>query len=278
MEENLRQKLLYVRGLIVAMDSLNKNQERCESQKRAQHQYIPYENKKKSGIGKWILIVLGIFVLLVVYYTKSYLDYSYATLDMSKYTYSRALFEVMMISVPRAATQSAILAGVIAVIIYVKNYSRHSNKQKVELLNREHQQENALIRQKNNEMDQQIDQLVQRKQAISNEYTRNCIQWYPKDYGYLSAVDYFINQVDNHLASTMKEAVNNYIKYINDLKEEEFRNTVTSQNDEMIRQQMIGNSIQMANYHSNLRQESYAASAASAANEMNTRDRMRRGY
>ena len=88
---------------------------------------------------------------------------------------------------------------------------------------------------------------------------QNIIEWYPKDYGYPAAVDFFINQVENHLATTIQECVEQYNTYT-------FRQKVTdnqkimignqqimiSKQDEMIRQQMIGNAIATVNMMANV--------------------------
>ena len=127
-------------------------------------------------------------------------------------------------------------------------------------------QNNQLIVKHNAEVDLKLKQIADRRTLISQEYMQNIIEWYPKDYGYPSAVDFFINLVENHLATTIQECVEQYNTHmfrqkVTDNQQEMLANQkvminnqeiMITKQDKMIRQQMIGNAIAAVNMMANV--------------------------
>lgn len=284
----LHEKLLYVKSLVTAMGNLNEEEAGLQRKKQTPANVQPVVKKKprqSSGGQKALLVV--VFVMLFLFNVVPVATNRYnAAKDQIAIDKANDQFawmmehygeeypgyqgsetvnmvSVLLPAVIRGAVVSFVLTGVIAAIsasrrkrqnaMIEKNNQRLQDKYEATLKN------NEIILQNNAEIDEQIQQIANRRVLISEEYMQHIIEWYPKDYGYPAAVDFFINQVENHLATTIQECVEQYNTYT-------FRQKVTdnqkimignqqvmiSKQDAMIRQQMIGNAIATVNMMANM--------------------------
>ncbi|WP_414150218.1 hypothetical protein ACIZ62_12075 [Acetobacterium carbinolicum] len=158
---------------------------------------------------------------------------------------------------------AVIIAGGYITIIKVMNTSKKKvvNENNIKIV--EQNKDNEL---KNTKLYNEVAILNQEREKLYIEITRNLQEWFPKDYCFLNAIDYFINLVENHMADTIQKAVELYL--------DDMRHRITSQKldqikggmlvminnqqvmmskqDEMIRQQIIGNCINSANLANNM--------------------------
>lgn len=285
--DTLHKNLLYVKDLITAMGNLNGEEEKLLRQKRipirAQQVVL---NKPKQNKGTLIVILLLIFAGLFFVNTAPYALSSYRSekvqleLDKTNDKFSWELHHPkeekypgyqgrdsvnwVNVFVPasiRGFIISFVITGIIAAIMASVRKKRDAS---VDERNRQMKmnyetvlRNNEIILQKNAEVDEQLKQINNKRTLISKEYLQSIITWYPKDYAYLSAVNYFINQVENHMANTIQECVEQYNTYLfrqqitenqqamlnNQIVMINNQRVMISKQEEMVRQQMIGNAI-----------------------------------
>lgn len=115
--------------------------------------------------------------------------------------------------------------------------------------------------------------------VISKQWVHSCQSWYPANYANVPAVDYFYSVVSDRRANTISEMINLY-------ETELHQQRMEAGQQEMIRQQKIGNSIGLANLATDMQTanntarmaraaERTAASSESAASDLN---RIRRRF
>lgn len=291
----LHEDLLYVKSLVTAMGNLNKQEVQLQGAKKntvpVQLKTLPPVKKGKAGmIALLILIFCGLLFIntmpaaLSMYQSakeqikldKVNDEFSW-TLDHhgEKYPGYQGSEKVDMVKV---IVPCAIRGGIIAFVITgivagVFVIIRRKGAADVEKENKRRKQQydaacqnNQLIVKHNAEVDLKLKQIADRRTLISQEYMQNIIEWYPKDYGYPSAVDFFINLVENHLATTIQECVEQYNTHmfrqkVTDNQQEMLANQkvminnqeiMITKQDKMIRQQMIGNAIAAVNMMANV--------------------------
>lgn len=88
----------------------------------------------------------------------------------------------------------------------------------------------------------QIEAFHERKRQISKEFLENLCKWYPKEYAFMEAVEFFIHELDIGTATTLPEAIKNF-------REDQYRKNVVENQEKMINNQktMINNQIIMIN-------------------------------
>lgn len=284
----LHEKLLYVKSLVTAMGKLNEEEAGLQRKKRtpANVQPIVINKSRQGGSGqRAILVVVFVFLFLfnVVPVAMNRYDAAKEQIEIDKandefawmmehngeeypgYQGSEtvSMVSVLLPAVIRGVVVAFVFTGVIAAISAARRKRQDAmieeNNRKLQNNYEATLKNNEIILRNNAEIDEQIQQIANRRVLISEEYMQNIIEWYPKDYGYPAAVDFFINQVENHLATTIQECVEQYNTYT-------FRQKVTdnqkimignqqimiSKQDEMIRQQMIGNAIATVNMMANV--------------------------
>lgn len=292
----LHEKLMYVKDLVTAMDKLNQEEQGLLRQKKhpvTQNEVVvemPQEQK-----GKKVLILIAVFVVLFVMNTVPLVSNLHKS-QQSQIRRERLDAEfswnlehpgeefpgyndepeeswvfTYFLAVARGFIISFIITGILALVL---NYNAKSKRADAERRNerqrKQHQdiqKNNELIVWQNKEIDEKINQINNRRRLISQEYMENIIAWYPKDYGYLSAVEFFINLVENHLAETIQECVEQYNTHMfrEEVKEnqKDTQKIVITAYENIVRQQMIGNMIATANLVANM------ATAANTANIAN---------
>lgn len=301
----LHADLVYVRNLLLAMQKLNEDEIDLQAQVRqtSKLQETVDVPKKKNKI--WTIIVIAVFLIVSAYtsYDKANILYQgevrqyeydafneqwywegthpedepYPGYDGEEPQFSDYIGMGLIIGVPTGAITALLLGGGFVIKHKLDEAAAKKRNRGIQESNQKKQEQNQAIQLRNNELAAEIQHIHNRKLMISQEYMRNIILWYPKDYGYLRAIDFFINQVENHLASNIKELVEQYQTY-------EFRQSVMggirviinnqqimiSKQDELIRQQMIGNMINMANLATNIstnaKMSQMASDVRSAAN------------
>ncbi len=88
-----------------------------------------------------------------------------------------------------------------------------------------------------------IDQI----QQVRSQYEQEISPWYPSDYCYLEAANFFLSALQNYRADTLKEVVNLYedTLYKNRIEQSQLRMEQSQQ--ELVRQQKIGNILAVGN-------------------------------
>lgn len=158
---------------------------------------------------------------------------------------------------------AVIIAGGYIAVIKVMNTSK---KKAVDENNKKIEEQNKINKLRNMNLFNEVATINQERETLYVEITRNLQEWFPKDYCFLNAIDYFINLVENHMADTIQKAVELYLddmRYrITNQKLDQIKGSMLvminnqqvmmSKQDEMIRQQIIGNCINSANLANNM--------------------------
>ena len=313
---DLHKNLLYVKDLVTAMGNLNREEQQLLNKKRVpvQPQRI-VRNKCRQNKGAFTGILLLTFALLFLYNAVPYAINCYYSEkqqieqektddefswylnhpNKEKYPGYQGKEKVNWVSVLlppfiRGFIMAGILTGIAAAIIMVVRKRQDADMDKRNnILQKNYEatfKDNEAILQKNAEIDEEIKQIANKRALISQEYMKNIIEWYPKDYGYPSAVDFFINLVENHLATTIQECVEQYNTYlfrqeVTDNQQEMIGNqevmignqeVMISKQDKMIKAQMVGNMIAAVNMMANIATAGNTANIAESASniEMDT--------
>ena len=313
---DLHKNLLYVKDLVTAMGNLNREEQQLLNKKRVpiQPQRI-VRNKSRQNKGAFIGMLLLTFAVLFLFNTVPYAINRYRSektqieqekiedefswnlnhSNQEKYPGYQGKEKVNWVSVLlppfiRGFIMAGILTGIAAAIIMVVRKRQDADMDKRNnILQKNYEatfKDNEAILQKNAEIDEEIKQIANKRALISQEYMKNIIEWYPKDYGYPSAVDFFINLVENHLATTIQECVEQYNTYlfrqeVTDNQQEMIGNqkvmignqeVMISKQDKMIKAQMVGNMIAAVNMMANIATAGNTANIAESASniEMDT--------
>ena len=299
---DLHKNLLYVKDLVTAMGNLNREEQKLLSEKRVpvQPQRI-VSNKshqnKVAFIGILLLVFMVLFLFNAVPYAinryrsektqielekaKDEFSWSLSHPNQEKYPGYQGTEKVNWISVLlppfiRGFVIAGILTGIVAAVITVVRKRQDMDMDKrnktLQVNYQATLKNNEIIMQRNAAIDEKIKQIANKRTLISQEYMQNIIEWYPKDYGYPSAVDFFINLVENHLATTIQECVKQYNTHlfrqeVTDNQQEMLDNqkVMISKQEEMVKLQMMGNMIAAANLMTNIAMANNTADIAERA-------------
>ena len=310
---DLRERLIYIRNQIDAMDNLNKKERRLLSNMRT----VTQERQKQEydSTQKWrnILVVVGVFLAVVIIITwvdgrsihsqrlhvreneiandkfdwwmEHGDDEPYPGFDGEEITEASSYLMALGEGVFYAVVVSIMVAGVLAFQARQDKARVDSYNKKVENDNDQIRLNNQIARSSKPEIMAEVNRIHNQKAFISQAFLKEAQEWFPRDYGYREAVDYFIWLVENHAVDNMKEAVAHIQEKIRheelmqeqrDIKEYlgviiHNQNVMIRQNDELVRQQMLGNMINSANWMTN-------RSIDSNLSQMNARQQNRRRY
>ncbi len=120
--------------------------------------------------------------------------------------------------------------------------------------------QNKKIGENNQRIQEYIEELHVRKQLISQECVEKILPWFPREYCYHEAINYFIHELEIGTASNLAEAIMNYREYqyrrgvanklsnMSNMLNVMINNqqVVMSQQEEIVRQQIVGNCINAA--------------------------------
>ena len=309
---DLHKNLLYVKDLVTAMGNLNRKEQQLLNKKRVpvQPQRI-VRNKSRQNKGAFTGILLLTFALLFLYNAVPYAINCYYSEkqqieqektddefswylnhpNKEKYPGYQGKEKVNWVSVLlppfiRGFFIAGILTGIVAAVITIVRKRQDADvDRRNSILQKKDEatfKDNEAILQKNAEIDAEIKQIANKRALISQEYMQNIVEWYPKDYGYPSAVDFFINLVENHLATTIQECVEQYNTYlfrqeVADNQQEMIGNqkvmignqeVMISKQDKMIKAQMVGNVIAAVNMMANIATAGNTANIAESASNI----------
>lgn len=160
--------------------------------------------------------------------------------------------------IPIVAVLVAAAGGIAMAYFRFKDRGVDEVNRQIEEQNRVNGAYNLQIRAKREENEQKLQAIRQQRQLLVNRYGRHCDNWFPQSYGYMEAVNFFIGQVQNHTTDREK-VIDRYLDYKRDQETRQYRedmrnfqrvnienqSLMISQQDEIIRQQMIGNVINL---------------------------------
>lgn len=277
--EELIAGLYEVKSLLTAMNNVNERERQVRAQRK---NTIPVQNvillpAKKNRMKPLVIL----FLILLAMYTFSYgsnrasisEDAYSAAVTNDKFAwemqhsedepypgYDGPVDEPMgfimacVRSLPIAGTVSAVFTAVVGAVIFTfrkhKNVSiDRENWRRTQKYRADIEQNNQIIAY-NRKIDAEIEEFHARKQHISKEYLSNLGQWFPEEYAFMEAVEYFIRELELGTVSNLPEAIKSFREY-------KFRRKVIDnqqamidnqgimilRQEEMIRQQMLGNFI-----------------------------------
>ena len=102
-------------------------------------------------------------------------------------------------------------------------------------------QENIKINETNAYTRECEEALIQQIKEVQQQYTDEISGWYPCDYCYIEAAEFFLNAVKNSRADSIKEAVNLYEETNHRQRLEENQQQMLQQQNTMIKQQNLSN-------------------------------------
>lgn len=278
----LHENLLYVRSLLLAMQRLNQEEQgllnQIQEPVRAWNRAVSSPQKKYTEYskGKVVSIILGLFLAMEligicqtagrvrqdlkneVFLSTEDVKYEDVTVSETE-VYTKAALR----SLPMSVIEAAIIGGVVVLanrskVVKAKK-QMELDKKRIENQNLNVREKNYDIQRRNQAIAAEVENIHSRKYMVSQEYQQNVLTWFPRDYGYLSAVDYFINLVENHLVSNIQEAVKEYNTYMHRKKTLENQETMLeygremlSKQDRLIKEQMLGNLLNAANLAANI--------------------------
>lgn len=293
----LHEKLLHMKNLVTDLNQYNEKENNYKLQMKPMKKNNDYRAKKASI--KYFAIIAVVAVILLLSSITSFIgdvQETYkndAAIDEFSWTlrhpgeeypgYEKDSSIVTSIFVsdfgPNIFIIVALFGGYIAVVKLKKKKANENNIKITE--------QNKVDDLKNRELFSEVENVNIERDMLYVEITRNLQEWFPKDYCYLNAIDYFINLVENHMAETIQKAVELYLNdmryQITNQKLDQFKGgmqlminnqqVIISKQDAMLRQQIIGNCINLENLANNMAMRrdikdvgAAADRAASAAN------------
>ncbi|MCU6720234.1 zinc-ribbon domain-containing protein [Porcipelethomonas ammoniilytica] len=126
-----------------------------------------------------------------------------------------------------------IALGIVVGVYFNKNIIPKINE-KIRHKNVEIIQANQKIAEYNQSIRQQADELNRRLHEIQLRYQNTVMTWYPQNYCYIEATEFFLDSVVNYRADTLKEAINLYEEYLH-------RERVERNQESMLKKQDLNN-------------------------------------
>lgn len=90
-------------------------------------------------------------------------------------------------------------------------------------------------------------EVIEQIKTIQRRYETEVLPWYPNDYCYIEAADFFLNSILNYRADNLKEAINLYEDYLHKTRIERAQQQMVANQDAMVKQQMLGNMLAVGN-------------------------------
>ena len=103
-----------------------------------------------------------------------------------------------------------LLLAVIAVLIAKKFIKINESDEDIDRANQKIAEENRQIDEYNMSIDRQVAELNKQLREVQQAYRERVLSWYPPNYCYIEAAEFFLNAVINRRADTIKECVNLY--------------------------------------------------------------------
>lgn len=105
-------------------------------------------------------------------------------------------------------------------------------------------EENEEIKKKNESIWGVEREVIQKIKNVQKQYTREIAPWYPSDYCYIEAAEFFLNAIRNYRADNLKEAINLYEDVMHKRRLEQAQQQMLNRQEDMIRQQRLNNLLQ----------------------------------
>ena len=245
--EELLQNLYYARGIIEQAETITQSYNNLKSQLIEEKKFVKVEDRKptlfrrsrkinESAANKRIYIITGVFAVMCIWVLIEGIKNAGFSL--------MALFQAI-------AYPLLLFVALKLLLFWRKKRNSIENNIREKKVNKF----NESIAESNEIISEQIS-IVNREMQEIRQLADEELYWYPRNYCYSDAVNYFINVVSNYRADSLKEAINLYV--------EELRHRQMMQNQqELVRQQKINNVLSTANLFANL-------STASAINQNTT--------
>lgn len=269
---DLREGLVFVRNLLLSMDKLN-NEEMvlCRQFRNPMALSRPMKEPKRHRL-IWFFSITGSFLLIVTLIMLRQYDLissgygNAALMDLEEWDFKTVLLASTLNVIGVWLPVIIVIAGMVAIGIKIYRVCVKSHNKNVDIDNQRIMMKNEQIMRSNENFSEAIQNIRDRKKRISSIYQENVLTWFPQDYGSLTPVNYFINLVDNHLVSSIQEAVEKYEQEVYRQKKLHNQQMILNQQEELVRQQMLGNMINTANLFTNIG-INQAANRNAAANE-----------
>lgn len=243
-----------VYNLLNAMENLNEKEVQTKAGLRTEKivEQVETQNVKKISNKQWVLMYIGAVIAGVVFVILgSIQNFNLNIIDFSASDYFRLLYLGLLVGVPGAT--------VIFVLFFLVRKMLSSSAEKVNSDNQKYYlrivEENRRIEDNNRKIESEIVDIHKRKQLISQEYRDSIAPWFPNEYLYKSAIEFFIRELQIGTARTLPEAILNYKEHLHRQKVEDAlngmntkMNIMISNQERMIFQQMIGNWINYATW------------------------------
>lgn len=291
-------KLKYVRGLLDRMGALNAEQKKAES-RLGGIQAIDSAPVKRTSKVLWGVLVIAVsmlYLLAACFVVKIYADSRYSLWDdqyeaavwfdeemwneehggetdppaypgyrgplKEHITYGEAVLMVMN----EQANYLLLPPLVIGIIIFAAYKARVAEwRTKIKKHDAETERilrHNDMVVNNNIAVNWQIQDVKGKKGQVSREFLENAGSWFPREYCYYAAVDFFIHELQFGMASTLGEAVRNYReemhrRYVEKKLDElagmlsiviDNQAVIVSTQEALLRQQMIGTFISCATW------------------------------
>ena len=258
--QELLDGLYEVKDLLTAMENVNEEEMQLKNKfgQPVPEEYVRVENRTKMQRMRPWIIWGGIYLLLVL---QNAINHASGPVNFLIWV----LYSIAWNCIPFLA---------IAVIIFAKQWYKDRDVIKINRLRKKQYQEavehNRRIYAHNQKIQQELEVFHERKRQISKEYLTSVCQWYHEDYAFMEAVDFFIHELELGTATNLPEAIKNF-------REDQYRKSVLrnqgiaidrlgkmieqnnviidnqkiliSGQQELIRQQMLGNMIAAATWN-----------------------------
>lgn len=309
MKEQVRRDLYHIRDLLQSMDGLNKEEQKLNKSKKKlieKKELISAPKNKKNPI---VIVFLGLMLFALLFNTwrthdlamgeyesdafndefawkMNHIDDNepYPGYDGKKPTLVSSMFKTLLFALP----QSAGIAAAVGVVYMVWDGAQKKNREQQNKAIEEHNQraelENPRIKRHNEDVNEEIRNLHARKKTISKRYMAEINDWFPADYAYPTAVNYFINLVEKNRIPCLYDDACSYeayrMKVVNDAAdkfdqyqakctEEQRHKELIAKEEQLLRQQMVGNMINMATFAASVYTANRVNDAANTVSEIN---------
>lgn len=244
--EELLRKLYAARKIIKSAETLTGRYNATKNKLLNQYSYIKEEDKRSSRAGRSIgKIAFWLVAVPVLLCTTIYLIFYVMVLfkSHSKYEFVAAFINIGM------------YLGLSLIVILIIFLIRKSRKKRYAQANAENEKIKHIENERRAAYNaqvmaeaQQINEEMQKIRQIANEQ----LTWYPRNFCYSEAVDFFIDAIQNFRADSLKEAINLYIEEQRHRQLLLNQQKIANQQQQIARQQQISNVLSTANLFANL--------------------------
>ncbi len=237
---DLQYELECVREYIIRMTELNDKHSQMIYTKRALHPVISYTAKKK------INVIMGMMIAWVGFVGSYTMKEMSALIRVRGFSALNTEMKSVLWNCAEIGCYVFLLVCIpVGIVLHIANRDKEYRNKEAEKRQASIREENSRTMELNRKNNQQIEITILEKKEVYRNYKEGCAAWFPPEYCYMEAVDFFIQLVVKDNVDNMEEAIRRYKAYLKNEQAYPINSTKTlTEKEELVRRQLQGRNLE----------------------------------